>query len=216
MSSVTFTSLIRLTHGILRAVAAQIARLIFLRQLRWSTDITYDAVAYSIATQCQMTLAVVTASIPALKPFMDRATSGLIAVSLGQRGGTYGISDTYALQTFSNSHVADSGANKKIRVSTSGLSEGAISPGDAKVPLRPERAGHHAVSTLKLNSPNEEVQLSEDLKDEGGSNKVMIHNNTVSDMQCNNKSHLGHRNRQPVEEHNGNSSPKIMHAHTVF
>jgi len=214
---VTFTSLICLTHGILRAVAAQIARLIFLRQLRWSTDITYDAVAYSIATQCQMTLAVVTASIPALKPFMDRATSGLIAVSLGQRGGTYGISDTYALQTFSNSHVADSGANKKVRVSTSGLSEEAISPGDAKVLLRSDHLRHHAaVSTLKLNSASEEVQHRKDLKDEGGSNKVMIHNNTVLDMQCNNKSYLGHRNRHPVEEHNGNSSPKIVHAHTVI
>ncbi|KYG42592.1 hypothetical protein M433DRAFT_55115, partial [Acidomyces richmondensis BFW] len=57
------------------AVAAQIARLIFLRQLRWSTDLTY-VMAYGIATQCQMTLAVVTASIPALKPFMDLAASG--------------------------------------------------------------------------------------------------------------------------------------------
>ncbi|KAK5170646.1 uncharacterized protein LTR77_005235 [Saxophila tyrrhenica] len=91
-------------------------RLVFLRQWQMSDDLTYP-IAYHMATTCQTTLAVIVACIPALKPFMDRAASGLMSVyertfffsyfvlfmgvSLSDRHGTYTLSEDYRMQPLS-------------------------------------------------------------------------------------------------------------------
>lgn len=200
----------------LRAVAAQIARLIFLRQLRWSTDLTY-VMAYGIATQCQMTLAVVTASIPALKPFMDLAASGLIAASLGQRGGTYGISGTFAMPELSKSQDADSSGNKKTPISTSELNEEVMKPENLKASLGPDCAEYHAaISALNLNSVNEGTKQHNYRKGENGSDKVTIHKTISLDAQCNNESRCDHRNPQSMERHIDNSSPKTHYTQALI
>jgi len=52
-----------------------------------------------------MTSTVIVTCTPTLKPFMDRATSGLMAASLGQREGTYGMSGSFAMQPISKRSV---------------------------------------------------------------------------------------------------------------
>ena len=82
-----------------RLVAAQISRLIFFRRLKLSSDPIHDALLYQIATQLQTTLSVVVTCIPALKPFLDRAFSGMMAASLRRGSGTYRISDSFARES---------------------------------------------------------------------------------------------------------------------
>lgn len=52
--------------------AAQVARLVFLREWFTASDRTYP-IAYHIAMVLQSTLAVVVACVPALKPFSKHA-----------------------------------------------------------------------------------------------------------------------------------------------
>ena len=84
-------------------IAAAITRLVFLKRLHVSVDPTFDSIAYSISTQYQATFSVIAACIPTLKPFMDRAESGMLNVSLKSRpaGGTYGCQSSYIMQPLS-------------------------------------------------------------------------------------------------------------------
>ncbi|EMC93958.1 hypothetical protein BAUCODRAFT_216315 [Baudoinia panamericana UAMH 10762] len=74
-------------------IFCQIARLTLLSQLAKSDDPNFDCVPYGTLNICQVMLTVITSAIPAWKPFMDRAATGMLGASLGQREGTYGVSD---------------------------------------------------------------------------------------------------------------------------
>jgi hypothetical protein len=63
-----------------------------MHQLHHSNDISYDSLPHNIALQLQMALSILVASIPAYRPFMKRATSGMMSIRLGQGFGTYGVS----------------------------------------------------------------------------------------------------------------------------
>ena len=82
-------------------IAAQIARLVFISQHNTTFDPTYS-ISLAVATQIQTSLAVVVSCAPALKPYLDRAASGLMGVSLEQREGTYNVSGSHQLRSLSN------------------------------------------------------------------------------------------------------------------
>jgi hypothetical protein len=107
-------------------IAAAIGRLYHLGQFLSSPnrDPTFDILPYAYSTQLQMAVAVIVACVPALKPFMDRADSGMMAISLNQRvpGTTFGHSGSYALQSLSKK--SGSGSNKATNLSnTSGSND---------------------------------------------------------------------------------------------
>ncbi|KAK5111933.1 hypothetical protein LTR85_011680 [Meristemomyces frigidus] len=133
-------------------IGAQIVRLVFVRRLQRASDKTYDALSYSIATQCQTGLTVVVVSIAALKPFMDRAASGMMAVHQGQREGTFGISgitEGYTMQSLSKNRPYGHSNPKN-----SGGKGGA--PDHWRNRFRPDRSDHQAVvSTAKRRDTGE-------------------------------------------------------------
>lgn len=71
--------------------ASQILRLVYLHRFAKNTDTLFSSLGFVLATQIQTMFAVVAACIPALKPFMDRIASGLIAISFRDREGTYAL-----------------------------------------------------------------------------------------------------------------------------
>lgn len=75
-------------------IAAQITRLVLLPGTGPRSDPTYP-IAFWIATQAQIALAVTVASATALKPFMDRMSSGFWNASLESRTGTYDVSGVH-------------------------------------------------------------------------------------------------------------------------
>lgn len=181
-------------------IAAQIARLVFLRQLQGSSDLTYHAVGYSIATQCQTSLAVVVACIPVLKPFMDRATSGMMAISLEQRAGTYDISNGYAMHSLSKQQRAQHN-NADMR-SGAGVAE------PSKHSFRPGRSDHHAVVSSSNPRITGDVQ-HDDWMDGGASDKFMIQKTVDWDVQ------YGDDQRQSADDPNETPHPDMVHTHTV-
>jgi hypothetical protein len=135
-----------------RLIAAAIARLVFIRRLYRSSDATYDSLAYSITTQCQTTLSVVVACIPALKPYMDRAQSGFLVVSLEKRaaGGTYGYGNSYHMQS-----IKSNGPASKAHTSQNGNNPISRTRSDSCRPFRPDRADNFAiVSSGRHNQDN--------------------------------------------------------------
>ena len=64
-----------------------------MHELHRSNDLSYDSLPHNIVMQVQMALSILVASIPAYRPFMKRATSGMMSIRLGQGVGTYGVSD---------------------------------------------------------------------------------------------------------------------------
>ncbi|KYG42582.1 hypothetical protein M433DRAFT_26790 [Acidomyces richmondensis BFW] len=85
-------------------VAAQIVRLTLLPKYDELADPTYP-IAFPIATQIQTTLAVMASCAPALRPFIDRVSTGglggLLGVSLANRDGTYDVSGSYRMRDLS-------------------------------------------------------------------------------------------------------------------
>jgi hypothetical protein len=113
-------------------IAAAIARLVFLKRLHISVDPTFDSIAYSISTQWQATFSVIAACIPTLKPFMDRAESGMLNVSLKSRpaGGTYGYQTSYIMHPLSKGSGKFSNTSSKEPASSSrGSQPGKKHPG---------------------------------------------------------------------------------------
>jgi hypothetical protein len=113
-------------------IAAAITRLVFLKRLHASVDSTFDSIPYSISTQCQATISVIAACIPTLKPFMDRAESGMLNVSLKSRpaGGTYGYQTSYIMHPLSKGSGKFSNTSSKEPASGSrGSQHGKKHPG---------------------------------------------------------------------------------------
>lgn len=88
----------------LSVIIATIMRLVFMRNIPHSTDMTYSAFETRITTQCVLCVSLVTACIPCLKPFLDAFDSGMLGVGLRKRTGasqsdSYG--NSYALASMS-------------------------------------------------------------------------------------------------------------------
>jgi hypothetical protein len=64
-------------------------RLVLLHREQAIPDLTYQLIPYEIAIQCHLAATMIVASIPAFKPFMDRATIGFIGISVPGGSGTY-------------------------------------------------------------------------------------------------------------------------------
>lgn len=162
-----------------RLIGAAIARLVLIKKLTDSSDPTYDSLAYSIVTQIQTTLSVVVACIPAYKPYMDRAQSGFLNVSLEPRGaaGTYGYGNSFHMQT-----VKSNGGGKFSKVSkngghssTSNTSDennkyASKSKGGNRQPFRPDLANHSAV----ISSGKQDRDDARSSEDGAGSEKYII------------------------------------------
>jgi len=82
-----------------------IVRLPFLHTAYQSSDYNFASVDSVIITQCVMSLSVISACVPCLKPFLDGFDSGMMGVSLRRRkdgrsgGNSYG--NTYEMGNFS-------------------------------------------------------------------------------------------------------------------
>jgi hypothetical protein len=72
-----------------------------MHELRDSNDMSYSSLAHNVITQIHMALSILVASIPAYRPFMKRATSGMMSIRLGQGFGTYGVSADYPMDNLS-------------------------------------------------------------------------------------------------------------------
>jgi hypothetical protein len=94
--------------------------------------------AYFITTQCHMTLNVVACCVPTLKPFMDRATSGFMAASLGQREGTYNASGSSHIGSFPM-HVFSKRSSKPKDISKGGTSV------DSRPRFHPAESEYHTM-----------------------------------------------------------------------
>lgn len=74
-------------------IAATIARLFYINPAtNTSRDATFDAVNYNILTQVVLSISILTACIPCLKPFLDSFDSGMMGVSFKDRipgGGSH-------------------------------------------------------------------------------------------------------------------------------
>jgi hypothetical protein len=87
--------------------------------LRHSNDMSYDSLPHNIVVQVHMALSILVASIPAYRPFMKRATSGMMSIRLGQGYGTYGVSGDYPMDTLSknSNHSRKRGGNASTQAS---------------------------------------------------------------------------------------------------
>jgi hypothetical protein len=136
-------------------IVVAIVRLIYLGIFlgEKNPDPTFDALPYLYCTQCHAIFSVIVACIPTLKPFMDRAYSGLMAVSLNQRvpGTTFGHSGEYAMQSLTKKSA--SGSNKGTNVSGNQLSSKAWRPDavDHKTTIT-HGNGHKRDETGSINS----------------------------------------------------------------
>jgi hypothetical protein len=77
------------------------ARMFLLHELGDSTDTSYDSLSHNFVVQMHMASSILVASVPAYRPFMKRATSGMMSIRLGQGYGTYGISGDVPLESLS-------------------------------------------------------------------------------------------------------------------
>jgi hypothetical protein len=69
-----------------------IIRLFLLRSYFSSDDLIYNSIASGIASQCLLGMAITTACIPLLKPFLDGFESGALNVALKQSSNSNGNS----------------------------------------------------------------------------------------------------------------------------
>jgi len=65
-----------------RVIVITVIRLFLLRNDLSSDDLVYNSIASGIASQCLLSVAVTTACIPSLKPFLDGFESGALSVAL--------------------------------------------------------------------------------------------------------------------------------------
>ena len=200
------------THAIHRVPAAAIARLVFLRRLVRSPDLTYDSLAYSIATQCQTTLTVVVACIPALKPFMDRAASGMMAVSLEPRSGTYGNPNSYAMRSLSKGHGTPSKKRKGARLPDSKGSQNGTTTGPETTKnrsFRPDHSEHEVV----ISAPNAKQHKRDTSMDGAASDKFMIQKTTAWDVKFEDDTQQQqHHHRRPSHD---TSPPDMVSPHSA-
>ncbi|KAF2471004.1 uncharacterized protein BDR25DRAFT_368735 [Lindgomyces ingoldianus] len=98
-------------------IAMSILRLIFFTKFV-TADPAFDSIPYGILTQCHSTLSVIVACSPALKPFMDNVTTGMLSASLGKHttGTTFGY-NSYNMQPLSNNSKQGSGNGSSKRLS---------------------------------------------------------------------------------------------------
>ncbi|KAF2770779.1 hypothetical protein EJ03DRAFT_350074 [Teratosphaeria nubilosa] len=86
-------------------IVAQLVRLMYLSKAHQSHDRTYDAIFYVTATQCHMSLSLISCSVPALKPFMDAAATGFLGattdLSRSHLGSSHPNSSGYAMRFLS-------------------------------------------------------------------------------------------------------------------
>ena len=190
------------------------ARLVFLRRLVRSSDPTYDSLAYSIATQCQTALNVVVACIPALKPFMDRAASGMMAVSLEPRSGTYGNpNSSYAMHSLSKGGQGppSKSSGKKARFLGSKGSQNDTTEPLKKYPFRPDRSEHEVV----ISAPNSKQHKRETSMDGGASDRFMIQKTMAWDVEfeddAQQQQHQHQHQRRPSQD---GSAPDVVSMHS--
>jgi hypothetical protein len=62
---------------------------------------SHDSLPHNVIMQIHMALSILVASIPAYRPFMKRATSGMMSIRLGQGYGTYGVSGDFPMDSIS-------------------------------------------------------------------------------------------------------------------
>lgn len=89
-------------------IAATISRLVYLDNLRHSTDPFWDSINFHISTQCQQTLAVIVACAPSLKNFVDHVTSGMLDLTVQVRTGTNG-SESFRMAPLDVTKASSSG-----------------------------------------------------------------------------------------------------------
>jgi hypothetical protein len=172
-------------------IAAAITRLVFLKRLHVSVDPTFDSIAYSISTQCQATFSVIAACIPTLKPFMDRAESGMLNVSLKSRsaGGTYGYQSSYVM------HPISKGSGKFSNTSSKGPAFGSRGSQHGKKHPRPVESNVQNMFRPDLGNPQSVVSAQrrhylsdghqDDMEsvDSAGSDKMIIRKTTGWSIQ---------------------------------
>jgi len=198
-----------------RVIAAAITRLVFLKRLHVSVDPTFDSVAYSISTQCQATFSVIAACIPTLKPFMDRAESGMLDVSLKSRptGGTYGYQGSYAMQPLSKgsgkfSNTSSKGPALGSRGSQNGKKHaGPVEPNVQNM-FRPDRGNPQSVVSAQKGQYLSNVHQDDmESVDSVGSDKMIIRKTTAWSIQYeDDRPPLGHPSRAP----HGNFSQDVV------
>jgi hypothetical protein len=196
-------------------IAAAITRLVFLKRLHVSVDPTFDSVAYSISTQCQATFSVIAACIPTLKPFMDRAESGMLNVSLKSRpaGGTYGYQNSYIMQPLSKgSGKLSNTSGKGPAFGSRGSQHGKKHPGPVESNVqnlfRPDRGNPQSVVLAQKGRYLSDVHQDDmESVDSAGSDKMIIRKTTAWSIQYeDDRSPLGHPSGAP----HGNPSQDVV------
>jgi hypothetical protein len=179
------------TYNYHRVIAAAITRLVFLKRLHVSVDPTFDSIAYSISTQCQATFSVIAACIPTLKPFMDRAESGMLNVSLKSRptGGTYGYQGSYVMQPLSKgsgkfSNTSSKGPAFGSRGSQNGKKHaGPVEPNVQNM-FRPDRGNPQSVVSAQKGQYLGDVHQDDmESVESAGSDKMIIRKTTGWSIQ---------------------------------
>lgn len=197
-------------------IAAAITRLVFLGRLNVSVDPTFDSIPYSISTQCQATFSVIAACIPTLKPFMDRAESGMLNVSLKARpaGGTYGNQSGYIMNQISKGSGKFSNSNSKAPdFGSRGSQHGKSYPGpvesDLQYMFRPDLGNPQSVVTSQRQQYLSDARQDDmESVDSAGSDKMIIQKTTGWSIQYeNDQQPQGDAPRTPVHE---NSSQDLV------
>jgi hypothetical protein len=196
-------------------IAAAITRLVFLKRLHVSVDPTFDSIAYSISTQCQATFSVIAACIPTLKPFMDRAESGMLNASIKSRptGGTYGYQSSYAMQPLSKgSGKISNTSSKGLAFGSRGSQHGKKHPGpvesNAQNMFRPDRGNPQSVVSAQRRQYLSDVRQDDiESVDSAGSDKMIIRKTTAWAIQYeDDRPPLGDASGAPY----GNSSQGVV------
>ena len=131
-----------------RVIVATIFRLFCLRPDSSSSDVTFSVVNSSIATQCVMSLSVITACIPCLKPFLDSFDSGMLGISFSFRSPHITNGNNYRMRTFGN--VKDSSLHspsQENNFQTLGYSAAAVATHTERRQSRGQRSG--SISSTK-------------------------------------------------------------------
>jgi hypothetical protein len=184
---------------------------VLIRRLHSSSDPTYDSLAYSIVTQCQTTLSVVVACIPALKPYMDRAESGFLAVSLEKRaaGGTYGYGNSYHMQSVKSN---GNGPSSKSNTSQNGTKNNTRTKPDTNRPFQPD---HSAVISAGKHDRDEAGREDEGSSEDGaGSERYIIQKTQAWDVsyEDENEQQQPQPQNPPARASHEHPSTEIVHA----
>lgn len=102
-------------------VGAAIARLVYLNTTFKNSppnSVQFNAIPYEICTQVQQSLAIIVASAPTLKTFIDRAISGMMAASLGGLTGTTFGKESYNMTNLSGSRGSRSDSRQQSNRAT--------------------------------------------------------------------------------------------------